>query len=162
MIYDQIGNFPLIEIPSTDKTKIIEISVRDKVGTTEKEICMTEILGGSSSEETPFITIVNTDFANSFASDRWYSLFIDVKNGSEVSVDIDELDGNSDDYDNDILDFSHTFFTEQTKQSYTFKNPTFKAGWLDADTETNWLRIGMIYYRDCPDGIWPDKHGDEY
>ena len=77
-------------------------------------------------------------------------------------MDIDERDGYGDSVDDDILTISHTFFTDQDKTSYTFGEPVIHAGWAGAGDQSDWFRIGMIYYRDCTDGIWPDMHGSEY
>ena len=170
-VYTMTGDAPLIEFPSPDGQKTIRLLLRDKAGTDDKEIGFIEYDKDVGEGESSFITLVNEDFENRFALDRWYSCFIDVKNGSEFSLDIDERDGvydnPSDDpaMDDDIIEHTYTFFQEQDKTSYTFTDPTFRSPWVDSTTNTDWFKIGLIYYLDCTgfsDTDWPDPHGDDY
>jgi len=83
-----------------------------------------------------------------------------MRNGNHATSDIDERDGNEDTFDNDIVEFSTTLFSDSN--SLSFNNPVFRfpceaLDWIGVGDGTNcW--IGEIHYCDCSDGNWQNPH----
>ena len=152
---------PHVELMGSDgMVKLIVTSIEDTESSKVKIIL--EVLERTSTDTYAFTSIHRVERAgvDSFNPALWLTLYIDMDSGNNVTIDIDERDGNEDSYDDDILEFSHLLFTESVSHSFedpVFRSPCAALEWAGLGNPNNYW-IGDIHYRDCSDGIWPDPH----
>ncbi len=136
---------PRVCLPSVGGERSVLIRPAVSAGQVEMVVSEHDSSGEVSSESSKSDT--------AFSENLWYTIYIDVEDGYRFTVDIDERDGGTEGYDDDIIDFTVSLFQGEEVESYAFHDPVIRAL---SDAGDYW--IGSIYYRDCSDGYWPDPH----
>ena len=161
-IYSATADLPEVSIPTAAGEHLLHIFC-DGSTDPDKTMVNLELLDTSGSIlESHTGSFLESYPHTRFQPGRWYSFFIDIREGNQVRIDIDERDGfyaeegNDPEADDDVLLLEAAISLDDRMM---YEHATFSSGY---ESETESFLIGMIYYRDCSDGYYPDPHGDDY